>query len=941
MNTNIKFTEMNEMKEQATTIFRQGSYTSKDWERFEVNVTPFEKKVIEMLKELADRARWESSPETILPSCSAFYKEKRQDKELCKLLGLEVFTDIVEKKEEKKKSTKKKGMTATEIREKNSKEKFLREVTQAEDRWDNTDNWSAIPEVIGNKTIERIIFDLIFHINGMTTFKHRVNEQELYECVMGISKILEKLVTFEIKDMITGKKQKIDQILIDDLKIKFDELKSAIKFDMLICATKYPKLLIITKYDNILPGLAMSPYQSQIDIIKLIHENFSNGCLLALQSLTGEGKTSLIISIANLVMKMRGKKDINVLYCCSEKLETVRKQVGQYSYNGVIPFGVAQINKTNGLVKITDNYNCRQGTSRVLVISDIICAIELLKDSTKEWVLVFDEPTVFLDKNKSFMIDFLAKIFSNLPKITILASATMPERESIPLLEELFLRKYPLANVSFIKSEKVRIASEVSDYAGNIYVPHENCETIADLKLVLSKIKSNMFLQKNYTVSVVNQMNIAIQKFGLPIPDFKLYISLIGNLNQQAFQNFALICLESIIVTDNDAIVKEFCSISYKKSEGITFHSLAESAHKLENQTLILTSNPDQFFDEYFSTYIAKVHRLLGNSKERFDSIYQVYKKQTSEFNKKLEKISEDVKNEDEYLYRKKQLEEDRPQFPIEANHILGSFEYCAKRKSDHSRTIPNLDDVDFNDIYCTDDQKMGLVLGIGLYSPSTMDSSYTNLVIDWASQGLLAFIIADDDICYGTNYPIENVIVDNSPAIITHSVNTIFQVFSRAGRPGKSWKANIYAHTEILSKIDMFVKDNTFKDIETINFNNALVKSSLIKVIEEKQCKLDKIQLDEDLEKNRLDKLKREKFERLCLELERIEQEKLEQERLEQEKLEQERLEKERLKSQKYVPPSFRNKQEGSNSSGWGQLRQGNTSQSKQVERDFTNWRN
>jgi hypothetical protein len=925
MSTN-SYHESNEMKA-IKNGFNHGKYTSKDWESFEMKVLPFEKEVIEMLKKLSDTVSWKSLPDRVLPSCVSFYKEKRLDKELCKLLGLKIITKPSEIKEDKKKSSKKKGLTVEEIRQENSKRKFCREVSQAEVGWD-ADNWSSIPELIGNKTIERIIMDLIFHINGMTTFKHKIIELELYECVMGISKILEKLVTFEIKDMITGKIQMIDKILIDDLNIKFDELKLAIKFDMLTCATKYPKLLILTKYDNILPGLAMCPYQSQIDIVKLIHENFSNGCLLALQSLTGEGKTSLIISIANLVMKMRGKKNINVLYCCSEKLETVRKQVGQYSYNGVIPFGVADFNKSNGNVKITDNYNCKQGTPRVLVISDIICAIELLKDTTKEWVLVFDEPTVFLDRTKSFMIDYLAKIFSNLPKITILASATMPERESISLLEELFIRKYPSANVSFIKSEKVRIASEVSDYIGNIYVPHVNCETISDLRLVLSKIKSNMFLQKNYTVSVVNQMNIAIQKFNLPIPDFKSYISLIGNLTQQAFQNFAIICLESIIATNNDVIVKEFCSVSYKKSEGINFHSLAEEAHKLENQTLILTTNPNQLFEEYFSAYITKVHKILGNTKERFDTIYQVYKKQISEFNKKLEKIAEDVKNEDEYYFRKKQLEEDKPLFPIEANHILGSFEYCAKRKSNHSRIIPNLDDVDFNDIYCTDDQKMGLVLGIGLYSPSTMDRNYTNLVIEWASQGLLAFIIADDDICYGTNYPIENVIVDNSPAVITHSVNTIFQVFSRAGRPGKSWKANIYAHTEILSKIDSFVKNNTFKDIETDNFNIALIKSSLIQVIETKKCKIEKIQIDEKLEKKRLEQ------ERL--------KERLEKERLEQERLEKERLEQERIKSQKYVPPSLRNKQEVQEGvSRWGQAKQGYTSYSKQGERDFTNWRN
>jgi len=84
MTSNIhKMNEMNEQSEQST-IFSRGKYSSKDWERFEVNVKPFEKQVIEMLKQLADKSRWESLPETILPSCSSFYKEKRQDKQLCK-----------------------------------------------------------------------------------------------------------------------------------------------------------------------------------------------------------------------------------------------------------------------------------------------------------------------------------------------------------------------------------------------------------------------------------------------------------------------------------------------------------------------------------------------------------------------------------------------------------------------------------------------------------------------------------------------------------------------------------------------------------------------------------------------------------------------------------------------------------------------------------------
>jgi hypothetical protein len=99
---------------------------------------------------------------------------------------------------------------------------------------------------------------------------------------------------------------------------------------------------------------------------------------------------------------------------------------------------------------------------------------------------------------------------------------------------------------------------------------------------------------------------------------------------------------------------------------------------------------------------------------------------------------------------------------------------------------------------------------------------SYTRAVIELASNGLLAYLIADDDICYGTNYPIENVVVDDT-CLTRHSVKTVFQVFARAGRPGKSWKASIYAADAVLDMIRRSVHQTKEDDLEVQNMNVAL----------------------------------------------------------------------------------------------------------------------
>lgn len=99
------------------------------------------------------------------------------------------------------------------------------------------------------------------------------------------------------------------------------------------------------------------------------------------------------------------------------------------------------------------------------------------------------------------------------------------------------------------------------------------------------------------------------------------------------------------------------------------------------------------------------------------------------------------------------------------------------------------------HDIGVSDELLIMLYAGVGVFSynyPLYLSNRYLDLVLDMASQGELAFVVSDDTICYGANYPFKRVIVLGSRAE-KHSFGTLFQLFGRAGRVGRSWEALAY----------------------------------------------------------------------------------------------------------------------------------------------------
>jgi energy-coupling factor transporter ATP-binding protein EcfA2 len=829
---------------------QSSKYDLDDWEAFEVKLTPSEREVIEMLKKTALPNAWKSvtsESERTLTSYGDLYLTIREDKTLAVRLGLLPVAGDEKEDLSKKKPAKQKGLTKEEIIIQSTLGKLQRDVEDLKHRWKTTD-WTAVPMIRAMDSVEMIVLFLIHHLRECEQqyLAEDMEESAVYALIFGISKVIHGLQTATVRDIRTSKHGPVHPQLIKDLHRAYQAFAKRTKYSILTAAKKYPKLLLKTPYDHILPGLAMAPYESQLRIIELLQLHREKGLFACLNTLTGEGKTTLVVAIAQLAMNLSSyHTQYEVIYCCSEKLKTVRQQVGKHAYTGSIPFGVAVTDPVSEEVRITDSYNCkRMKHDRVLTIADIVSTIKLLSNPPppgREYILFFDEPTVGLDQPDSPMISYLSSVYALAPRLTLFSTATAPERESIPLLETLFRTKWPEAHVEFIKSKKVLIGSEIASLEGAIYLPHQGCRTVEEFNAVLKSVEGNAFLQKCYTANIVFEMyqtlRILKTEYSISIesaPSFEEYMMIPGNMNQQAIGSIALVYLRLISSLNRADIVTAFCAPSFKKP-GIRFEELA-SKGILENQTLLVTTDPLSFFDTHFTAYLNEVHEELQMPRRSFSELFLRYDALRLEYEEKRKKIMEKVaekagsssrqeKNGMDYeMERQQRLSElTVPTLGIEERWIIGSSAYLKARKSTTPpRLTPVLENIDWTRITCEDRHSMGLALGVGIFSPSRMDLSYTRTVIDLASNGLLAYLIADDDICYGTNYPIENVIVDDT-CLTRHSVKTVFQVFARAGRPGKSWKASIYAADAVLDMIRRSVHLTKEEDLEVENMNIAL----------------------------------------------------------------------------------------------------------------------
>jgi hypothetical protein len=113
---------------------------------------------------------------------------------------------------------------------------------------------------------------------------------------------------------------------------------------------------------------------------------------------------------------------------------------------------------------------------------------------------------------------------------------------------------------------------------------------------------------------------------------------------------------------------------------------------------------------------------------------------------------------------------------------------------------------------------------GVAIYAPShkSVDPIYTSLVLDYATRGQLAYVVADSSITFGTNYPFGRVFLDSS-FTQTQSIYTWFQTMGRAGRTGKLAKAEARVCAEAGQMLVDFAIHPERYDIEARNITTML----------------------------------------------------------------------------------------------------------------------
>jgi hypothetical protein len=289
----------------------------------------------------------------------------------------------------------------------------------------------------------------------------------------------------------------------------------------------------------------------------------------------------------------------------------------------------------------------------------------------------------------------------------------------------------------------------------------------------------------------------------------------------------------------------------------------------MQNVTLIATNDPMKFVEQNFYNFVHNdiyMHQLGISSDGNIQyykntkNILKMYEreltdigKQRQSFEKSLDKKkkSTDKQNDPNNLKdltkdeidKKIQEFDDCPvkiKFPDFA-HINGKA-HIAKYAGENIKKVYKknirapfpIELIEYHNLNVSDEILTLLYAGVGVYSmiDKSICPNYTKVVLELASSGILAYIISDVSICYGTNYPISRIVVTDDFAN-EHSINTLFQLFGRAGRVGRSWIAVVYVSSTIANSIIEYTQKKTKITVEAKNmclmFDKYMKKKSIM----------------------------------------------------------------------------------------------------------------
>jgi len=672
---------------------------------------------------------------------------------------------------------------------------------------------------------EMKIMTLIYLINYLINQEDR-NELECYEVIIGAAKTLKNT---------SNNMPTLSTVVQMDLLGTVTKLRTTIGFNFETMFNRYPRLCLSTKYDTLFPSMTIRPYESQVQLMNNLRN--TPEAIFLYNAMIGSGKTTFSLAICKFVEKLRAiakakseTPNLQVIFSCS--VEPVRHEVCRMAYNEGIAFGIGVLDRERSNVRVINNYNCSKDEDRILIVADLDATVGLLSGS-QDYILFLDEPTVGADEEDNPVTKAVCRILMLSPSRTILSSATLPPEYEIQELVNHFRERHVESKVLTVRSKESMIGCEIITYDGLTILPHNGCKTVDELARILELIKDKPFIDRLYTAPVVYKIrNRMIENNVKNVLNIEKEFENIEVLCQTEIQKVAVKLIEQLINAKSDKIVEKVCEpfgkIELETAPSEVTNSDSEDdmgngfAWAKEDDSEISVSNTydiSKIFTteayKYLGSCLVAVDNPLKFAYETsrellegHDQAYKViakYKSVKDKYEDALKRL-ENIKNEDERSKKVQELTDGSPilEFPdalrVNTIHHLNNFakHYTDKVDMKTLQGVYPLETISF-DLQIPDWVMTLLFAGIGIYSPQqgTLSQEYTELVLSMASNRQLAFLISDDNICYGANYPFAHVIITDDIAT-THSIGTLFQLAGRAGRVGQSWVA--YAHVSDLT---------------------------------------------------------------------------------------------------------------------------------------------
>lgn len=722
----------------------------------------------------------------------------------------------------------------------------------------------------------------------------------------------------------SSQRNNISEILLTDYSILLEEVKKLYNFDSMIAYNNAPELLFYTDYDSHIPSKGFKPYPHQLKITEGVKNAIinKNPTVFSYKAMTGNGKTVTVVALAQLIKNIKNMytahSSLQLLFCCN--MRSVTEQAAQWLFNANIQFALGVIDGDRGL-RVINNYNCKSDETCVAIVCSPEACYEILKNNiVNQYVLFIDEPTIGADL-KTSAAKLNVSIMSILPYISILSSATLPH-EVYPWIKENHEMRYGKSDFVTIYSNKIHIGCEMKTFEGDLVVPHLHSKNSDDLNRAIMRISEIAFLGRAYTINIVKNMYELMNNESISnLPDINKLFKETENLNTDNVRELAMSMLKLLSLQPNN-IIQKVCSseissaikiqaqtkqtqqtqqiqqiqtecsdeeIEWEKEESehvsttVIFEKLGTTeAHKFMRQNLIVTTNPLEFAYKNFSDLINDVKKdiiSIEKLKEKHLQKKEKWEKEVERTEKEKTKKSDKdnkttkldrIKGADELLSSEPKI--DFPQkFQINTVHHLKAYTKNSTIEINRNSIRAGIDHslIPIDSIIVHDWMMILLFCGVGIYTPRfNLNKVYMEEVLRLAEKGELAYLISDSSISYGTNYPINRVFITKDFSD-EYSINTIFQVMSRAGRVGKSWIAEAYIDKSCAMRIIKTTTSNEV-DIESQNINDIYTEIIMETHARDKKL-IDDLEVKKLEEEKKIRKAEEEKIRKDKEKLERI----------------------------------------------------------------------